>query len=641
MSGSAPIIVLTLAAALALVPPAGAQAQRRPAASSAERASAPDASPPSPVVSAPVTGIRYTVTFDRSDARQRSVRVGMSFDTPGNVPVVLSLPAWTPGAYELSYFARWVTDFAAAGANGAALQWDKVDYDTWRIEPAGAHAVTVTFRYLADSLDNAMTWATPDFLLFNGTNLFLYPEGRGFDFPSTVTIRTEAEWRIATSMHPGDAPGTYTASSYHDLVDMPAFVGRFDFDSARVANRWIRFASYPEGSVAGPDRQDVWRDLVRMIPPMVAIWRDVPFDSYTVMQIADSTFGGASGLEHQSSHVDVISPLAIGDPFMPSLYAHEIFHAWNVKRLRPADLWPYQYADAQPTPWLWEAEGVTDYYADLALVRGGITDSTGFFRATAGKIQEVAQGEPVSLEDASLSTWIHPVNGTAYIYYPKGSLAGLALDILIRDGSDNRHALDDVLRQLYAEDYKAGHGYTAADWWSAVVAAAGGAGKGGGDAAKRARAFADFNARYIDGRVPMPWDSLLPLAGMRLVIDSVPEPRFGVSTAPDSAGVRVVAVEPGGSAAEAGVEPGDYLISIGDIPVDQRFAARFRAAFDGKQGAPLAIRVRRDDREMMLAGRLRIVNRYSYRIEADPNASARAARIRAGILHGTVDDGAG
>ncbi len=626
-------LVLSLAATLGLLSPAGTLAQRRPA------APIPPAAAPSPPVSAPVSGIHYTVTFDRPDARRRSVRVGMSFATTGDSAVVLSLPAWTPGAYELSYFARWVTDFAVVGGDGRALRWDKVDYDTWRIDPAGARAVTVTFRYLADSLDNAMTWATSDFLLFNGTNLFLYPEGRGLDFPSTVTIQTSREWHIATGMRPAATPGTFTASTYHDLVDMPAFVGRFDFDSARVGEHWIRFASYPQGSVTGSDRQHVWRDLLEMIPPMAAVWQDVPFDNYTVMQIADSSFGGASGLEHQNSHVDVVSPLAIGDPFMPSLYAHEIFHAWNVKRLRPADLWPYQYADEQPTPWLWEAEGVTDYYADLMLVRGGVTDSAGFFASTAGKIQEVAQAEPVALDDASLSTWIHPVDGTAFVYYPKGSLAGLALDILIRNASDNRRSLDDVLRQLYVRDYKAGRGFTAADWWRAVTAAAGGSDTE--DGAARARMFSDFDARYIAGRDPFPWDSLLALAGMRLVVDTVPEPRFGVSTVPDSAGVRVVAVDPEGAAAEAGVQPGDYLIAIGDIPVDDRFGARFRAAFHGKNGAPLAIRVRRDGREMMLAGQLRIANRYAYRIQPNPGASERAVRIRGGILHGRVDGGTG
>ena len=121
-----------------------------------------------------------------------------------------------------------------ASAGGKALRWDKLDYDTWRVQPGGARSVSVHFDFLADTLDNAMAWAKPDFLLFNGTNVLPYPEGRGTDFPATVTVKTEAGWTVATGM--AAAPeGAYREGNYHDLVDKPFFVGRFDHDSNRVA----------------------------------------------------------------------------------------------------------------------------------------------------------------------------------------------------------------------------------------------------------------------------------------------------------------------------------------------------------------------------------------------------------------------
>ena len=123
----------------------------------------------------------------------------MFFSVTGSGPVLLSLPEWTPGAYEISNFARWVVDFAATG-DGRPLAWRKQDYDSWRIEPAGSKSITVTFSYAADSLDNAMAWSRRDFLLFNGTNLFLYPEGRSLTFASRVTVHTEPEWRVVTGM---------------------------------------------------------------------------------------------------------------------------------------------------------------------------------------------------------------------------------------------------------------------------------------------------------------------------------------------------------------------------------------------------------------------------------------------------------
>jgi predicted metalloprotease with PDZ domain len=575
--------------------------------------------------SAPISNIRYEVGFDRASAAARRLRVTTTFDVDGSGPVLLSLPAWTPGAYEMSWFSRRVTAFSPQAATGEALDWEQTDYDTWRVETRGSKSVTVRFEYIADTLDNAMSWTRPDFAFFNGTNLFMYPEGRALDFAAQVTVRTEPNWRVATGMpraRASNAANTFEASNFHDLVDMPFFVGRFDIDSAQISGRWTRLATYPMGSVAGAYRNVVWDQLRRMIPPQVAVFGgDVPWDTYTVLQVADSTFRGASGLEHQNSHIDVLTPLALGSDFLPSLYAHEIFHAWNVKRLRPQELWPYVYDRPQPTTLLWVSEGITDYYADLALVRGGVTDATGFYNTTAGKINEVNDLPAVALEDASLSTWVHPVNGTEYIYYPKGSLAGFILDVMIRDASDNRRSLDDVLRELYQMEYKRGSGFTNAEWWAAVSRAAGG------------RSFDGFYARYIDGREPFPWDSILPVAGLRAVRDQ--QLRLGVVTAADSAGILITQLEPGGAAAAAGVREGDYLLAVGDVQVtDPEFGARFRARYArASEGSPITLRVRRLGQVLSLSARVRFVP-GAYRIVPDNNASPKARRIRDGILQG-------
>ena len=574
--------------------------------------------------SAPIRDVHYDVTFMRANGQERSVEVAMTFaPAPGGTsPVVLSLPAWTPGAYEISNFSRWVVGFEATG-DGKPLTWDKMDYDTWRIRPAGAKSVRVAFRYAADTLDNAMAWARPEFLLFNGTNIFLYPEGQPLEYAATVTVHTEPEWNVTTGLAAAPQRRTYTTGNYHDLVDMPFFVGRYDIDSARVANKWIRYATYPAGAVSGAVRTAAWDQLKKVIPPEIAVFGEAPWENYTVMQIVDSAFGGASGLEHQSSHVDVLAPSYVGSEFQPSLYAHEIFHSWNVKRLRPSEMWPYVYSRPQPTPWLWVSEGITDYYADLAEVRGGVIDEHGFYALTAEKINEVNASPPVSLEDASVNTWVHPVDGTGYIYYPKGSLAGLMLDILIRDASDNKKSLDDVMRNLYQSDYKRGHGFTSTDWWNAVSSAAGG------------KSFASFAARYIDGREPFPWDSILPMAGLRARVTKVP--RLGVLTQMDANGIIVMNVQEGSSAAAAGVRPGDYLVSVGDIPVeDQQFGARMRAKFGASaEGSALPIKVRRGADTVTLNGKLQFGPGDTV-VEPDPAAGPKAARIRGGLLKGVT-----
>ncbi len=571
-------------------------------------------------VSAPVRDVHYDVTFTRASAEERAVGVTMTMTTAGTAPVLLSLPAWTPGAYEISNFARWVTDFDVSG-DGQPLSWDKLDYDTWRIRPAGAKSIRVSFHYVADTLDNAMAWATPDFLLFNGTNLFMYAQGQPLEFPSTVSVHTEADWHVTTGLTAGSRARTYSAASFHDLVDMPFFVGRYDLDSAQIAGKWVRYATYPAGAIGAQVRSTAWDQLKRVIPPEIAVFGETPWANYTVMQIVDSTFSGASGLEHQSSHVDVLAPSYVGSEFQPSLYAHEIFHSWNVKRLRPAEMWPYEYSHSQPTPLLWVSEGITDYYADLAEVRGGVIDAAGFYAMTSEKINEVAAAAPTALEDASVNTWVHPVDGTGYLYYPKGSLAGLMLDIIIRDASDNQHSLDDVMRGLYQSAYKHGRGFTSADWWAAVSAAAGG------------KQFATFNEKYVDGREPFPWDSILPMAGLRARRDRVP--RLGVVTQMDNDAIVVVSVLEGSSAAAAGVKPGDVLISVGDIAVgDQQFGAKMRAEYGASvEGAPLQIKLRRGPDVLTLAGHLQFAL-GDVVVEPDLRATAKAVRVRNGVLKG-------
>jgi predicted metalloprotease with PDZ domain len=546
----------------------------------------------------------------------------MSFDVTGTAPVLLSLPAWNPGAYEISNFARWVVGFRAAAGN-APVPWDKLDYDTWRVQPGKARSVTVSFNYVADTLDNAMSWSRPDFGLFNGTNLFLYPEGRGFDFPSTLSLKTQEGWHVATGMTPGKTARTYTASNYHDLVDRPLFVGKVDFDSMQVAGRWTRLATYPAGTLTRTARQQLWDQIGKMIPPQAAVFQEVPWDSYTNLLIFEPRYGGGSALEHANSHVGIYNPQFIGNPLLASITAHEIFHAWNVKRLRPAELVPYDYDSPQPTPWLWVSEGITDYYADLSLVRGGIIDSAQFLVLTSNKLTTVGDAPPTALEDASLSTWVHPVDGTGYLYYPKGSLAGFLIDILIRDASNNASSLDQVMRQLYQSTYKQGRGFSGADWWGAVIKAAGG------------RSLAEFNARYIDGREPFPYEQILPLGGMRVATDTTRDPRLGISAAADSGGIVVNGVVPGGAAEAAGVRTGDRLIAIGDLKLtDPDFGPAFRSRFGNQEGAPLPIKVLRGSDTLTLNGKVIVAERIERRIEIDSAAPEKAVRVRNGIMKG-------
>ena len=577
--------------------------------------------------SAPITDVHYDVTVDSTTVARRDIDVSMQFRAGGDAPIVLSLPAWSPGHYVLLWFARRVSHFAPS-VDGEPLDWRMVDYQTWRLTGArSGQRVTVRFSYLADTIDRAVAWTKPDFAFFNGTNLFLYPKGQGFDWPATVTVHTSPSWRIATGMDPAPAPPTFGAKNYHDLTDMPTFVGHFDIDSTLAApGHYVRFVSYPAGLVDPTHMTRILGWLNKLAPVEGAVFHDIPWRTYTVLEIADAHPNGG-GLEHQDSQVDEIAPDWLDLPFLPGLYSHEMFHSWNVKRLRPADMVPYRYDDAQPTQWLWVSEGITDYYSYLANMRSGISDSAAFLDRIAGNISGVSQQPPTALADASLQPWIDPTDGSGGIYYPKGALAGFMLDVMIRDASANRHSLDDVMRTLYETTYKKGKGFTPENWWTAVSQAAGG------------RSFDAVNRRFIEGRDPYPWDSVLALAGLALKTDSARVVIFGVQTAPDSSGIRVTYVVPGGASDRAGIKQGDLILSLGDVvfskyPSLGAAQAALRERFSQNTQAPYT--ARRAAETVTGTFPVEFQVRTNTSIVPAPGASPKALAVRHALFTGTT-----
>jgi len=425
-------------------------------------------------------------------------------------------------------------------------------------------------------------------------------------------------------MDPAAGSNNFTAGNYHDLTDMPFYVGRFAIDSTRIADRWIRLAWYPAASLTTARRDRTFAWLQKFVPADVALFGEAPFRNYTIFQRSDTVVNGG-GLEHQASQVDEVLTSQLDADYLAGLYSHEFFHAWNVKRLRPADLVPYRYDDAQPTTWLWVSEGVTDYYGALATVRGGVNDSTRFFDFIAGEIASVASAPPTAVSDASLNSWINPTDGSGGLYYPKGGLIGCLIDVMIRDATDNRSSLDFVMRRLYVTTYKQQHrGFTGAEWWSEVSRAANG------------KSFAEFARRYVDGREPLPVDSVLQLAGLRFHGDTIREPRLGIGTAVDSTGLKISQIGPTSAAAAAGARVGDQIVSLGDVTItnDDSFET-FRGRYAGTSLTTIPLVVRRGTETLTLQLPVRLSTRVRAIVEPVPNASAKALAIRHGLLTGS------
>jgi predicted metalloprotease with PDZ domain len=573
-------------------------------------------------------GITYRVDLTGTE---RTFRVRAEFPVPhGQDTLRVSLPSWAPGSYEIMNFARYVHGFAATTADSQPLFWDKADKDTWRVATGGARAVVIEFQTNPDSVALELSRIGPDFAFFNGTNLFPYPDGAGFDFPADVFLDVPEGWRIATGLRPAGGRGHYRAASYHDLVDSPTFAGHFALDSVAVDGRTIRFAIYPDTALAPAVWDSVADALRRIAATQNAIMGGPPYEDYTVLVYAPPVdLPWAGGLEHRNSQFDAISMgffardrrRGVLGEFTRPLLSHEFFHLWNVKRIRPAAMWPYDYAHEQFTPLLWWSEGVTDYYGDVTLARSGLWTVDQFVASVNANVQQVEDAaEIVAVEDASIDTWIHPTwVDEAQYYYPKGSLLGLMLDIQIRAASGNAHSLDDVMRSLLSNFWRRGRGFATADlldlirpWYPEVD---------------------EFYGRHIRGREPLPYAGILPRGGIAVETRETRTPFVGVGTHEERDGGAVVAsVVPGSLAASAGLQPGDLLLRVGEITTSgAMWPMEFRLRYAKSEGRPVQLVFRRDGQEIVRTGTVQGRTARAIALRRDANAAPAARAILAGI----------
>ncbi|MGH2669838.1 MAG: hypothetical protein ACRDH5_12125, partial [bacterium] len=292
--------------------------------------------------------VRYEVSVPEPNSRLFHVKA--EFPAAGKDTLYVSLPAWSPGAYEIQNYARYVRHFGAKSAAGQPLFWDRFDKDTWRVTTGGgggrSERVTVEFDFLADTIDLSHARIRRDFGVFLGTNLFLFEEGR-LDRPAEVRFALPAGWQVTTALV-GKGAGPYAAADYHELADAMTFVGKYGLDSLQVDGRWIRIAVWPADAYTPAVQRNMRSSVERMAKVQNQLMGGPPYDVYTVffnVMREPINFGG--GLEHSASQFDIMPQNAFADAagnfgdFVNPLMAHEFFHLWNVKRIRPAELWPY------------------------------------------------------------------------------------------------------------------------------------------------------------------------------------------------------------------------------------------------------------------------------------------------------------
>jgi len=443
------------------------------------------------------------------------LEVEMQIQVPANLNVPnetnLIMPVWTPGSYLVREFERHVQDFAATDANGNTLAWSKVDKNTWRVVTRGARGWKVTYRVYANELTVRTNELNSDHAFWNNAALLMYPEG-GLSKPSTLRVLPANDWKVATGLPPvtGQA-NTFRAENFDVLYDSPVEVSNFKQMDFQVRGVPHRIVIDGEGNY---DPQRMRADVQKIVEAEVSMFGGIPYHDYTFILHLRSNTGG--GLEHLNSTALGFRRFNFaterGWQNFYGLVAHEFFHLWNVKRIRPDVLGPFDYTKENYTRLLWVAEGITSYYGNLMVRRAGLNSERGYLDALAKGIQDF-QDTPgrleMSAEEASFNSWIkeyrpdeNSVN-SAISYYDKGELLGLLLDLEIRRRTNNAKSLDDVMRTLYADFFEKGRNYTPADFQKICESAAGGS-------------LEDFFTRYVRGREEMPYNQFFSAAGLRL-----------------------------------------------------------------------------------------------------------------------------
>lgn len=494
---------------------------------------------------------------------------------------LLVMPVWTPGSYLVREFERNVQDFTAKDAAGQPLKWEKTNKNTWKVTTNGSRDWHAYYRVYANELSVRTSELNSSHAYWNSANLLMYLDGF-LKSPSTVRVLAPDVWKIATGL-PGvaDQRNTFRAENFDVLYDSPFEVSNFKSLLFNVKGVPHRIVIDGEGNY---DPERMRRDVQKIVETQVELMGgEVPYRDYTFILHLRSNAGG--GLEHLNStslgyprfgftirggdRATSASPNA-GEgqrdyrSFL-SLVAHEFFHLWNVKRIRPDALGPFDYTQENYTKLLWVAEGITDYYADVSLRRAGLISEGDFLSATARSFQAL-QNTPgrlvQSVEESSYDSWIkfyRPDENTVnsqVSYYDKGAILGLLLDLEIRKRSNGAKSLDDVLRYLYTEFFKKERNYTPSDFQKAAEMAAGGS-------------LEEFFAKYVRSTDELDYNSALEAAGLRLdkgatgpTGQPVERVYFGADVRQEDDRLMVTRVYAGSPAYDQGLNTGDQIVAL-------------------------------------------------------------------------------
>jgi predicted metalloprotease with PDZ domain len=530
------------------------------------------------------TGLRASYKVEIKDKEKQLFHITTEIENIRTPQLQLSLPTWTPGWYVIENYGKNLLRFTVTDGSGKRLQPRMSKKQTWVINTAGINKITVEYDYAATVLGLNQARIGEDFAFFTGTELFLEPIGFR-NRPGTLKIIAPEGWRVITPLADGREKNTFTAANYDVLVDAPVLLGNFDLTEFNVGGKPHYLAAYPP-NVFSKEKTD---RFVKMMSAAFLAERDIfgefPFDKYVVIYFFRPAESNASGaLEHLNSFVAFAPAGANSTPEgLIGTAAHEYFHLWNVKRIRPAEMWPYDYSRENETPSLWVSEGFTNYYSALANYRAGNSTREQFLNTVARVASAIEQEEArsyISPANSSVSTWLGYDTPQAFSisYYAQGQNLGALLDLSIRNDTAGRRGLDDVMRALYLQHFKRNRGFTIPQMISIINRLTG-------------RDYNDFFNKYIWGVEVPDYKTIFGYAGLNLEQKSETIPVFGFFGRFRNDGLTITGIQQGSLASEAGLIAGDVITKIDGQPA-------ISANFGNMAGKKITLSIKRDGKDI-------------------------------------------
>lgn len=611
------------------------------------QASAQTASQSASVSGAKPLSIVYHLELSRPTTHLIGVKIDVTGVTGSSLDFVM--PAWAPGRYAIYNFAKNVQDFQTEGADGRPLPWINTDKQTWQVDTRSAGGmVVVRYQVYADTLTGSFTEFNTSHANINGACVYMYIAGHKRD-PLTLEVQPPSAWSEGVKIYSGfslsTSDTTFQATNYDRLIDTPMEISTEDLEK-HFSDHGKTFRVVVHCYGDGDETPSQWTksltsDLKKIVHVEMEMMPDPDFKAYTFLVHVTPFIDEGDGMEHLNSTEIIVR----GTPGAASLAeaeldaAHEFFHLWNVKRLRPAALGPFDYTKEDYTRSLWFAEGFTQYYSYVFLYRAGLWTQAEFFNHLAAEAHDLQQ-EPgrrlMSAESSSFHAWFYDrapqmqktnfANATIS-YYNKGALLAWLLDLDIREQTGGDKSLDDFMRAMFQKFYGApaatyylpGRGYTEHDILAELNAVSG-------------TDFTDFFTRYVQGTDELPYNQVLASAGLNLSVSVPPgaAPSMGILGESVDNGIRVAAVRPGRAADRAGLSVGDTLIAVDQLSLATASLTDRLKMY--RPGAVVPFTVERLGKRITIPVKLDPPAASDYKIVENPDATQIQVGIRDGWL---------